>query len=97
MQGDIRLVPLQDFDASTSPCDDIHFGGVEIYNDGQWGRICGKVVGREPGSLALEAQVACRQLGFPFGGLIDVQEGSRTSGKLSLYALGSLLEHKIDY
>lgn len=73
-QGDIRLVPLtgMNFASPTSPCDEVHFGGVEIYNDGDWGRICR--TGRRSSGFVVEALVICKQLGFPFGGLMDVLE-----------------------
>lgn len=69
-QGDVRLVSLVGT-VATSSCDDVHFGGVEIFNDGAWGRICfGR--GDDFAQFTVDAQVVCRQLGFPFGSLMDV-------------------------
>ena len=73
-QGDVRLIPLRGV-PPTSACDDVHLGGVEIFNDGRWGRIClesGSVVS----AFTVDAGVICRQLGFPFGGLLGQEEVS---------------------
>ena len=79
-QGDVRLVPLTGITSKTAPCDAVHFGGVEIFNDGQWGRICSGRFSNENALVTLDAQVVCRQLGFPFGGLYDVLEATRSTG-----------------
>lgn len=73
-QGDVRLVPLSGSASTTAPCDNVHFGGVEIFNDGQWGKICNGVFSPRNADFTVAAQVVCRQLGFPFGGLYDVVE-----------------------
>jgi len=72
-QGDVRLIPLRGV-PPTAGCDDVHLGGVEIFNDGRWGRIC---VDRsdQVSFFTIDAGVICRQLGFPFGGLLE-QEGN---------------------
>lgn len=72
-QGDIRLTPPRGIDTPTQPCDDVHLGGVEFFNEGQWGRICS----RSLDSWTLDATVICRQLGFPFGGLLDCDDPSQ--------------------
>lgn len=36
--GDVRLVPLTGVDAVA--CGAVHAGGVEMFHNGQWGRIC---------------------------------------------------------
>eukprot|EP00892_Ulva_mutabilis_P008280 jgi/Ulvmu1/5824/UM025_0081.1 len=78
-QGDVRLVNLRNSNFTTQPCDDVHFGGVEFFNDGRWGRIC-QFSARDPGGFAIDALVICRQLGFPFGSLIDLEEVRPPSG-----------------
>ena len=68
--GDVRLVPLVD-SVPTAACDDVHFGGVELFWDGRWGRICAGENAGDAGDFVLDAQVICRQLGFPFGTVVD--------------------------
>lgn len=75
MDGDIRLVPLSGAAAATATCDDVHFGVVELFRDGIWGLICG---GRAAEKFTLDAQVICRQLGFPFGSIMDTRDFSST-------------------
>ena len=70
-EGDVRLVPLNGTAVATAPCDDVHFGGVELFREGRWGRICSGRFGDEPEEFTLDAQVVCRQLGFPFGTVLD--------------------------
>jgi len=70
----MRLVPLNGTTMPTGPCDDVHFGGVELFREGAWGRICKGRFGRDPEEFTLDAQVVCRQLGFPFGTLMDADE-----------------------
>eukprot|EP00892_Ulva_mutabilis_P008276 jgi/Ulvmu1/5820/UM025_0077.1 len=72
-QGDVRLVELRGSNFMTQPCDDVHFGAVEFFNDGRWGRICNDAE-QDPGGFAIDALVICRQLGFPFGSLMDLDE-----------------------
>lgn len=74
MEGDVRLVPLNGTTSPTAACDDVHFGGVEIFHDGRWGRICSDRFGTAPADFTLDAQVVCRQLGFPYGGVMDAEE-----------------------
>lgn len=63
-------MPLAGTENPTQPCDEVHLGGVEFFNEGQWGRLC--VAGRRPlNTWTVDAIVACRQLGFPFGSLMD--------------------------
>ena len=78
-QGDIRLVALQGVNSTNRACDVVHFGGVEFFNDGQRGRIYvdSDLDHAEP---TVSANVICRQLGFPFGGLIET---ATRSGGLS--------------
>lgn len=68
--GDLRLVPLNASVASTAVCDDIHFGAVEMFREGRWGRIC-KTGSGDPIAFTIDAQIVCRQLGFPFGTAMD--------------------------
>lgn len=77
-QGDVRLVPLHGI-TPTAPCDTVHYGGVEIFNDGQWGRICIGDFGYAVEEFPVEAAVVCRQLGFPYGGLYDVRDPDPSS------------------
>lgn len=53
-QGDVRLVPLLGSGAATAACDEVHIGGVEIFNAGRWGRICAS---GDFAAFTLEAQV----------------------------------------
>lgn len=73
-EGDLRLVPLNGTTSPTAACDDVHFGGVEIFHDGRWGRICNDRFSSSPEEFTLDAQVICRQLGFRFGGVMDADE-----------------------
>lgn len=73
-QGDVRLVNIPGTNFTTQPCDDVHLGGVEFFNDGQWGRICNRR--GFPEMYNVPARVICRQLGFPFGSVIDLGEVS---------------------
>eukprot|EP00892_Ulva_mutabilis_P008274 jgi/Ulvmu1/5819/UM025_0076.1 len=50
-----------------TPCDALHSGIVEIFHLGEWGAICVSEFGLSPRS----ADVVCRQLGFPYGTLVD--------------------------
>lgn len=92
-QGDVRLVNIKGTNFTTQPCDGVHLGVVEIFNDGQWGRICAGTDARAlsgRGDVALynvDARVICRQLGFPFGSVIDLREASSAmlSGLRSIF------------
>ena len=77
-QGDVRLIPLRGV-PPTAACDDVHLGGVEIFNDGRWGRICIDST-NEVSSFTIDAGVICRQLGFPFGSLLEQGEVSGGNG-----------------
>lgn len=73
-QGDVRLVDIKETNFTTQPCDDVHVGIVEIFNDGMWGRICGR---RDDTAMYnVDARVICRQLGFAFGSIIDLRDNS---------------------
>ena len=78
-QGDVRLAPFPGLNVATQPCDDVHFGAVEFFKDGQWGRICSSTFNRFA-SFSVDARVVCRQLGFPFSSLMDVDEVRSGSG-----------------
>lgn len=64
---------LSGVDVQTQPCDEVHMGAVEFFNDGRWGQICGPS-GQRQGASTVDANVVCRQLGFPFGSLMDPDE-----------------------
>eukprot|EP00892_Ulva_mutabilis_P012491 jgi/Ulvmu1/9614/UM054_0044.1 len=81
-QGDVRLTALRGGGAATAACDAAHMGGVEIFNAGRWGRIC---AGGGPSQFVVTAQVACRQLGFPFGSLLDPEETLSDANSYSYY------------
>ena len=70
----MRLVPLNATAVPTAVCDDVHFGGVELFREGIWGRICLNRFGGEEEEFTVDAQVVCRQLGFPFNNVMDVGE-----------------------
>lgn len=81
---------LDGIDGQTQPCDDVHMGAVEFFNDGLWGRICGPSSLRR-GASTVDANVVCRQLGFPFGSLMDTGEtrfvaGDNTAGNTVTWA-----------
>eukprot|EP00892_Ulva_mutabilis_P005580 jgi/Ulvmu1/3394/UM016_0010.1 len=80
-QGDVRLVETTGITSGTQPCDAVHFGAVEIFNAGQWGRICS---GRFSGfpDFTIDANVVCRQLGFPFGSLYDLEDVRNSTGEI---------------
>ena len=61
---------LEDTPSGTSPCDQVHHGGVEIFNRGRWGAVCSF----GDTNYTREAMVACGQLGFPFGSMFNVEE-----------------------
>lgn len=65
--GDVRLVPLEDTASMSRACDDVHFGGVEVFNRGRWGAVCAS---GDPQIV----EVVCRQLEFDFGSAFDVGE-----------------------
>jgi len=67
-EGDVRLAQLPGISVATQPCDDVHFGEVEIFNAGQWGLVCENP---DDGSSLVLAKVICQQLGFPFSSLLD--------------------------
>ena len=73
LPGDVRLVDLEDTPSGTSPCDEVHFGGVEIFNRGRWGAICTAAAFMDVDQTR-EATVVCGQLGFPFGSVFSVEE-----------------------
>ena len=58
--------------AVTQTCNEVHYGGLEVFNRGRWGAVCG------PGSedFTREATVICGQLGFPFGSMFEVREAA---------------------
>lgn len=71
VEGDVRLVPLIGATASTATCDSVHLGGVELFRQGRWGRICTGHGRADHGRFTLVAPVVCRQLGYPFGTLMN--------------------------
>eukprot|EP00892_Ulva_mutabilis_P008801 jgi/Ulvmu1/6293/UM288_0001.1 len=75
-QGDVRLVPVLQLNGTraTSTCDEMHFGALEVFNDGQWGRICAGAAGLDLAGFQLDAVVACRQIGFPFATLLQLTD-----------------------
>ena len=74
--GDVRVVPLQGTTVATRECDDVHFGGVELFFQGQWGRICSAIHSGIDldAEFTLDAHVSCRQLRFPFGTVMDAND-----------------------
>lgn len=75
VEGDVRLVPLNGTASATAECDPVHLGGVELFREGRWGRICsGRNLGGEPEQFTLVTQVVCRQIGFPFGNVMDTAD-----------------------
>ena len=74
VEGAVRLVPLNGTVAPTAACDEVHFGGVELFFQGRWGRICSGRFGLGHNDFTLDAQVVCRQLGFPFGTVMSELE-----------------------
>eukprot|EP00892_Ulva_mutabilis_P007273 jgi/Ulvmu1/4918/UM202_0003.1 len=58
-----------------SPCDPVYTGFVEIFHLDEWGAICGvdplDYIDSTANTDALQADVVCRQLGFPHGTMVD--------------------------
>lgn len=79
MQGDVRLVPLPGIESPTQPCDAVHFGYAQIFNDGLWGSVCATGIDRSHGKWTVDATVICRQLGFSFGNLMDARAPTFTA------------------
>eukprot|EP00892_Ulva_mutabilis_P011614 jgi/Ulvmu1/8825/UM049_0005.1 len=69
-EGDVRLVPLNDTASPTAACDAVHFGNVELFLQGRWGRVCDA---GEAEKVTLVPQVICRQLGFVSGVFMDAE------------------------
>jgi hypothetical protein len=70
--GDLRLEPIERTTPSTL-CDDVHYGFVQIYNNGQWGYICSN-------GEYTTARVVCRQLGFLYGSALTLIEEPNPDG-----------------
>ena len=62
--GELRLVDGERTTGDGRPCE----GRLEIYINGQWGTICDDYWGDE------DADVACRQLGFTGGSVVDARQ-----------------------
>ena len=73
--GDVRLVPLDGSSTPTAACDQVHIGGVEIYNRGRWGGVC--IGGGDRSEFTIDAQVVCRQLGFRSGVMYQTQQANQ--------------------
>lgn len=56
-EGDLRLVRLFESASETRPCDDVHFGGVELFRQGRWGHICNARNGGNEEAFTLDAKV----------------------------------------
>eukprot|EP00892_Ulva_mutabilis_P001910 jgi/Ulvmu1/1171/UM107_0045.1 len=72
-EGDVRLIKINGT-AATASCDAVHSGGVEIFHNGAWGRVCSGNFQPRIADFTLVAKVVCTQLGFPFGGLVNSDE-----------------------
>lgn len=63
-------MPLRGIEAPTRLCGDVQLGGVEFFNDGQWGRLCVREF-RTESTWTVDALAICcscqPELGFPFG------------------------------
>eukprot|EP00892_Ulva_mutabilis_P004970 jgi/Ulvmu1/2845/UM144_0010.1 len=92
-EGDIRLVDIAENNASisTASCDLAHFGGVEIFHDGKWGRVCAGRFGHSSASFAIASQVICRQLGFAFGGVYQTDGASSARVEYNEYGIDDAL------
>ena len=73
-EGDVRLMTLNGTTAGTAACDEVHFGGVGMFFQGRWGRICNGRLGSDHDEFTLDAHVICRQLGFPFGTVMNEED-----------------------
>ena len=69
--GELRLVDGTRTTGDGRPCE----GRLEIYINGQWGTICDDYWNDE------EADVACRQLGFAGGSVVDASRFNAGSGR----------------
>jgi len=75
-------VPLVNATTSSAPCDAVHSGIVQIFQNGVWGLICTQRFSFRSGSINfdIDANVVCRQLGFPQGTVFDTSStGDRGS------------------
>lgn len=66
-EGDLRLVPSVRVPGGTATCDEYHTGAVQMFRNGNWTGFCQAVRTEDEDSFTVDAQVICRQLGFPFG------------------------------
>eukprot|EP00892_Ulva_mutabilis_P011625 jgi/Ulvmu1/8835/UM049_0015.1 len=78
-EGDVRLVPLPGTTVPTVSCDAVHAGAVELFHAEQWGSICSDTLATATEDVALNAQIVCKQLGFPFGTVMDTGEVPATA------------------
>ena len=76
-QGDVRLVDLPGPGAVTQTCNEVHYGGVEVFNRGRWGAVCATTTSsREVLDFTRVATVICGQLGFPVGSTFEVRQAT---------------------
>lgn len=71
-EGDLRLVPTFRLPNGTDVCDEYHAGAVQLYRNGNWSAICPRSFAGNEEEFTLDAQVICRQLGFPFGSVMGL-------------------------
>ena len=67
------------FGTSMSP---IYTGFVEVFHNDEWGAICDG----DPDTEYLQADVVCRQLGFPHGTAVDPTTNPQGTGQRDFYS-----------